>query len=166
MGGWRRCSRAAYDKFLLLVGRDNPYCLILNVSVLLNIDSAMRWQPHCTCYSSSLWVEKKFISKESCYISPDLLWFGRAHKSSPRPNQRHKFTSMIMKKSSPCSPCTTIFSWSSNCTDSRESATVNRSHSSRFSDRERKAYEKPCWNVNLLWERYGLEFPFRIALKC
>lgn len=58
------CSRAAYDKFLLLVGRDNPYCLILNVSVLLNIDSAMRWQPHCTCYSSSLWVEKNLSQRK------------------------------------------------------------------------------------------------------
>lgn len=42
-------------------------------------------------------------------------------------------TSVIMKKSSPGSPCTTIFSPSSNWTGSRASATVSRSHLSRDS---------------------------------
>lgn len=43
-------------------------------------------------------------------------------------------TSKIMKKSSPGSPCLTISSPSSNCTGSRASATVSRSHLSRFSE--------------------------------
>lgn len=37
-------------------------------------------------------------------------------------------TSRIMKNSLPGSPCTTIFWPSSNCTVSKASATVNRSH--------------------------------------
>lgn len=41
-----------------------------------------------------------------------------------------------MKNSSPGSPCTTIFSPSSNCTGSRASATVRRSHLSRDSARQ------------------------------
>lgn len=41
------------------------------------------------------------------------------------------FTSVMMKKSSPGSPCTTIFSPSSNWTGSSASATVRRSHLSR-----------------------------------
>lgn len=44
-----------------------------------------------------------------------------------------ELTSVIMKKSSPGSPCTTIFSPSSNWTGSRASATVKRSHLSRDS---------------------------------
>lgn len=42
-------------------------------------------------------------------------------------------TSRIMKNSLPGSPCTTIFWPSSNCTVSKESATVRRSHLSRDS---------------------------------
>lgn len=42
-------------------------------------------------------------------------------------------TSVIMKKSSPGSPCTTIFSPSSNWTGSKASATVRRSHLSKDS---------------------------------
>ena len=55
--------------------------------------------------------------------------------STPRLRPSHRalagLTSVMMKKSSPGSPCTTIFSPSSNCTGSRASATVRRSHFSK-----------------------------------
>lgn len=49
-------------------------------------------------------------------------------------------TSNMMKNSSPGSPCTTIFWLSSNCTGSRASATVKRSHLSRDSGDHRRSH--------------------------
>ena len=55
------------------------------------------------------------------FLHQNLLKLGSTHASR------------IMKKSSPGSPCFTISSPSSNCTGSKASATVSRSHLSRFS---------------------------------
>lgn len=57
----------------------------------------------------------------------------RSHKHSHTCSRRAKLTSRMMKNSSPGSPCTTIFWVSSNCTGSKASATVRRSHLSRDS---------------------------------
>lgn len=57
-----------------------------------------------------------------------------AHRVSPAlGGLSFHFTSVMMKKSSPGSPCTTIFSPSSNWTGSSASATVKRSHLSKDS---------------------------------
>lgn len=48
-------------------------------------------------------------------------------------------TSSMMKNSSPGSPCTTIFWLSSNCTGSRASATVRRSHLSSDSGNQQQS---------------------------
>ena len=57
-------------------------------------------------------------------------------------------TSVIIKKSSPGSPCFTISSLSSKLTGSNASATVKRSHLSKFSE----IINTCCYQLfNILW---------------
>lgn len=82
---------------------------------------------------------KRLEGKKECQCGPEVVSGTEGARGSsegtPRPlhPEPAALTSVMMKKSSPGSPWTTIFSPSSNCTGSRASATVRRSHFSRDS---------------------------------
>lgn len=71
----------------------------------------------------------------NCHNSRVMLYATAFYFSETLTGFSPHYTSVMIKKSSPGSPCLTISCPSSNCTASRASATVKRSHLSRFSEK-------------------------------
>lgn len=91
------------------------FWILSNSSGLDGLSSGLQWGKR------SNWTQMSFNVKSWSLPGNDRAY------------QDVNLTSVIMKKSSPGSPCTTIFSPSSNWTGSSASATVSRSHLSRDS---------------------------------
>lgn len=91
--------------------------------------------PHMSTRTAYRKCDSKVTTHEALLV-PLLIFLSRRKDSYKIHSQTHTHTvlaSVIMKKSSPGSPWTTIFSPSSNWTGSRASATVKRSHLSKDS---------------------------------